>query len=90
MRHPDAVQWMSALVQLIFGCACIGIGSLIVGSVLIGIGGVSQPFSDNTIVGITLLSISALSFFLLYLGGTTFMRANGDAPPIQENGDEQL
>lgn len=84
------VQWMGSLVQWIFGCTCIALSALIVGSVLFGIGGVSQPFSANAIAGIVLLSISALSFFLLYLGGRTLMRANAGAPPDQANEDEQV
>ena len=90
MRNPinGIVQWMSSLVQWIFGCACIALCTLIVGSVLFGIGGVSQPFSANAIAGIVLLSISALSFFLLYLGGRTLMRAN--APNAPENDEEEI
>ena len=87
MRHPGTVQWMSSLVHCIFGCTFIALSALIVGSVFLGIGGVSQPFSGNAIAGIVLLSISALSFFLLYLGGRTLMRANANGP---ENEDEQV
>lgn len=91
MRNPinGIVQWMSSLAQWIFGCTCIALCTLIVGSVLLGIGGVSQPFSANAIAGIVLLSISVLSVFLLYLGGRTLMRANQPLP-VQENDDEEV
>ena len=87
MRDPGIVQWMSSLVHCIFGCTFIALGTLIVGILLVSIGGVSQPFSANAIAGIVLLSISALSFFLLYLGGRTLMRANAGAPLDQANED---
>jgi hypothetical protein len=91
LHRGGTVEWMGSLVQWIFGCSCVGISALIVGSVFLGIGGISQPFSANTIAGITVLSVSALSFFLLYLGGITLIRANNpDVPPNQANEDEQI